>query len=408
MLLQNKVKVLLGSVKVIYYICDMEDRGMYKRIKVRLYPTVKHKRVLENHFNAFRFVYNLSLEYKKTMWEQWKMNKSGYDIAKEVLELRKEIPWLLECKAECVREGAYQLDKAYKNFFKGNSFPKFKSKRGEQSFHAYQAINCKGSRLNFYKQKIKFKTSDRYVELLNTNKIKQVTFKRDKCGDYWATCLIEIPDVETLPSNNRSVGIDLGIKDLVITSEGVVYENKKYFTNTQKKLKRIQRKISKTKKGGKNREKLRKKIAKTYRKITRQREHYYHSISNDLIRENQTIVLETLKIKNMVKNRNLAKAISDASWGTLIKMLEYKAKWYGRNIIKIDTFYPSSKTCSNCGNVKKELKLSERTYKCECCGFSIDRDLNASINIRNAGLKIPEVPVEELTMVSPLKQEVTD
>ena len=377
---------------------------MSKRIKVRLYPTVKQKKVLENHFNAFRYIYNLSLEYKQTLWQQWKITKSGYGIAKEVLELRKEVPWLLECKAECVREAAYQVDKSFKRFFNGMGYPKFKSKRGEQSFHAYQSINCKGSRLNFYKQKIKFKTSEGCSELLNTNKIKQVTFKRDSCGDYWATCLIELPDLNPLPTTTNTVGIDLGIKDLAITSEGVVYENKKFFTTTQKKLKRLQRRFSKTKKGGKNREKLRKKVARVYRKITRQREHYYHQISNELIRENQTIVLETLRIKNMVKNRKLAKSVSDASWGTLIRMLEYKSKWYGRELIRIDTFYPSSKTCSGCGNVKEELKLSERTYKCDSCGLEIDRDLNASINIRNAGIKTPEVTVEELTLVSPLKQ----
>src|SRR5690606_37800392 len=151
---------------------------------------------------------------------------------------------------ECVREAAYQVDKSFKNFFNGSGYPKFKSKRGEQYFHAYQSINCKGSRLTFYKQKIKFKTSENYVELLNTSKVKQVTFKRDSCGDYWATLLIEVREPEKLPKSNNSVGIDLGIKDLVITSQGVVYENKKYFTNTQRKLKRLQRKFSKTKKGG--------------------------------------------------------------------------------------------------------------------------------------------------------------
>lgn len=381
---------------------------MYKRLKIKLYPTFKQKRVLENHFNAFRFIYNLSLEYKSFLWKDYKKSISKYDISKEVFELRKETPWLLRCKAECLREACFQLDNSFQGFFKGKGYPKFKSRKGEQSFHAYQNICCKGNRITFYKQNMKFKTSENYLELLNTNKIKQVTFKRDSCGDYWATCLLELPEAEPLPKVNNVVGIDLGIKDLAITSEGVVYENRKYFTNTQKKLKRLQRRFSKTKKRGKNREKLRKKVAKVYRKITRQREHYYHQISNELIRENQTIVLETLRIKNMVKNRKLAKAISDASWATLINMIEYKAKWYGREVIKIDTFYPSSKTCSNCGNVKKELKLSERTYKCECCGFSIDRDLNASINIRDSGIKIPSVPVEELTMVSPTKQEVTD
>lgn len=127
---------------------------MFKRLKIKIYPTVKQKKVLEDHFNAYRFVYNLSLEYKKTMWEQWKINKSGYDMSREVLELRKEVPWLLKCKAECVREASHDLDETFKKFFKGNGYPRFKSKRGEQSFHAYQSINCKGYRLTFFKQKI--------------------------------------------------------------------------------------------------------------------------------------------------------------------------------------------------------------------------------------------------------------
>ena len=367
---------------------------MFKRLKVRLYPTIKQKKVLDNHLEVFRYVYNLSLEYKITLWKQWGKNISGYDMAKEILEIRKDVPWINNCKAECVREACHEVDKSFKKFFKGNGFPKFKIKKDEQSFHVYQSIKVIGNKLTFYKQNIKVKSSQDYIILLNSNKIRQVTFKKDKCGDYWAICLIDVQDTQKLPASNNYVGIDLGIKDLVITSDGIVYKNKKYLQNSYYKLRRLQRRFSKTKKGGNNREKLRIRIAKLHRKITRQREHYYHQITNELIRDNQTIVVESLRIKNMIRNHKLARSINDASWGLLIRMLEYKANWYGRDIIKVDPFYPSSKTCSGCGNIKSELKLSERVYTCECCGLTIDRDLNASINIRNTGVKIPVEPVE--------------
>lgn len=367
---------------------------MFLRIKSRIYPTYKQKKILNRHFDAYNFVYNLCLEYKTLLWRNYKKHISGYDMAKEVFEIRRDTEWLSKCKAECLREAPLELDKSFKKFFKGNGYPKFKSKKEDKSFHAYQGINVKGNKIKFYKNLIRIKDSQKNIELLNTSKIKKVTFKRDTCGDYWATCLIEIPEIEKLPENNKVVGIDLGLKDLVITSAGVKYENKKYLRNTYFKLRRLQRKFSKTKKGGRNREKLRKSIARVYRKATRQREWYYHQISNDLIRDNQTIVLESLRIHNMVKNHKLARSINDASWGTLTRMLEYKAKWYGRTIIKVDTFYPSSKTCSGCGNIKKELKLSEREYICECCGLIIDRDINAAINLKNTGIKIPVEPVE--------------
>lgn len=363
--------------------------------KIKIYPTNKQMKILENHFAAYRFVYNLCLEYKDMLWRDHKKNVSGYDMTKEIFEIRKLTPWLLKCKAECLRESALELDKSYKLFFKGNGYPRFKSKKGEQSFHAYQAISVKGDKLSFFKNKIKIKTSENYLHLLNTNKIKKVTFKRDLCGDYWATCLIEIPDVDKLLENEKVVGVDLGLKDLVITSDGIKYENKKYSKNSYYKLLRLQRKFSKTKKGGKNREKLRVKIARLHRKITRQREWYYHQITNDLIRDNQTIVIESLKIKNMVKNHNLARSINDASWGLLTSMLEYKSKWYGRNLIKLGAFYPSSKTCSGCGNIKNELLLSEREYICDCCGLIIDRDINAAINLRDTGIKISLGLVED-------------
>jgi putative transposase len=371
---------------------------MYKRLKVKLYPTKNQIEMLENHFDGYRFAYNLSLEYKQHLYKYHKINVSGFDLQKGLFEVRKESDWLIKCKAECIRDAGLNVDKSYKKFFKGNGYPKFKSKKGEQSFTAYQNIKCKDNKLSFYKNKIKFKTSEKYSELLETHKIKQCTFKKDLCGDYWATLLIDTEDTKILPKTNNAVGIDLGVKDLIITSEGEVFENKKFLQNNYYKLRRLQRKFTKTKKGGKNREKLRIKIAKLNRKICRQKEHYYHQITNQLIRDNQTIVMETLGVKDMLKQKKLSRQISDASWGLLTQMLEYKCKWYGRELIKINQYYPSSKTCSGCGNVKETLLLSERVYKCDNCGLEIDRDLNASLNIKQTGIKIPKETVENTSI----------
>jgi putative transposase len=371
---------------------------MYKRLKVKLYPTKSQIETLENHFDGYRYCYNLSLEYKQVLWNHHKINISGFDLQKELFKIRKEVDWLSKCKAECLREAGGNVDRAYKNFFKGKGYPKFKSKKGEQSFSAYQSINCKNNRLLFFGSKIKYKDSNRYKELLETHKIKCCTFKKDLCGDYWATLLIETEDTKILPKSENTIGIDLGIKDLVITSDGQVFENKKFLQSNYYKLRRLQRKFAKTKKGGKNREKLRIKIAKLCRKIKNQKEHYYHQITNQLIRDNQTIVMETLGVKDMLEQKKLSRQISDASWGLLTQMLEYKAKWYGRELIKINQYFPSSKTCSNCGNIKETLLLSERIYKCEVCKTEIDRDLNASINIKNSGIKIPYVTVENTSI----------
>jgi len=373
---------------------------MFKRLRVKLYPTQKQKEMFNMHFDGYRFAYNLCLQYKETLWKHHKLNVSGYTMQSELFEIRKQSDWLIKCKAECIRDAALNVEKTYKKFFKGNGFPKYKSKRGEQSFTAHQSINCKNNKISFFGEKIKFKTSEKHNQLLETHKIKQCTFKKDLCGDYWATLLIETEDVKSLPKSENTIGIDLGVKDLAVTSEGQVFENKKFLQSNYFKLRKLQRRLAKTKKGGQNREKLRIKIAKLCRKIKRQKEHHYHQITNELLSDNQTIVMETLNVKSMMEEKKISRNISDASWGLLTQMLEYKCNWYGRNLIKINKWYPSSKTCSNCGNVKEKLLLSERVYNCEVCKIEIDRDLNASINIRNSGIKIPEVTVENANISS--------
>lgn len=357
---------------------------MYKRLKIRLYPTKQQEQVLQQHVDGYRFAYNLCLEYKHYLWKYHKKNISGYDMQAELFILAKEVDFLSICKVECVRQAALDIDKTYKKFFKqGKGFPKFKSKKDKQSFTANQAISVFNKKLKFFKQKIKFKTSVEYNKLLNNSKIKQCTFIKDKTNKWFASCLIEDDEVKTLPKTENSIGIDLGLKYFIITSDGEYIENNKFSIRNQYKLRRLQRRFSKTKKGGKNREKLRIKIAKLYQKITNQREYFYHQVSNKLIRENQSITIETLKVANMVKNRKLSRAISDVAWSSFTNMLEYKCNWYGRELIKVPSNYASSKICSCCGNKKEDLKLSDRIYNCNSCGISLDRDLNAAYNLKN-------------------------
>lgn len=365
---------------------------IFKNIKVKLYPTVKQKQMLDDHFNAYRFCYNLCLEYKSLMWNYYKINKSSYDLQFELFKIMKTTDWLKNCKVESIRQAAHDVCSSYEKFFRGNGFPKYKNKRMTNSFSAHQSIHSIDGKIKFFGFYIKYRDSDSHIHLLNNKKINKITFKKDSVGNYFAICLIELPDLDKLLLVNKTIGIDLGLNDLLITSDGTKYANNRYLQSTAFKIANLQRRFSRTQKGSSNRNKLRIKIAKLHRRAIRQREHYYHQITNELIRDNQTIVLETLKINNMVHNHKLARSIQDANWGLIIKMVGYKANWNGRTIIRLDTFYPSTKTCSNCGSIK-DMPLSERVYNCEC-GLCLDRDINAAINIRNAGLKIPGVPVE--------------
>lgn len=367
---------------------------MNKAIKVRIYPTLKQVRVLNNHFNAYRFSYNLCLEYRTFMWDNYKISKSGYDMQKELFKIRNETGWLSSCKAECVREAALGVEKSMAYFFKGNRYPKFKSKNGKQVFYANQAIRIIGRKIKFFGLNIRFRTSKSASSELSKFEIKRVTFSRDSLNRYYASCAIDTThDIKN--KLDGVVGIDLGIKDLISTSDGKKYDNKKELINALYCISRLHRKLSKSKKGSKNRAKISLKISKKYLKATNKKRHYYHQVSNDIIRDNQIIILEDLNISGLLKNRKLSKSISSVSWGTLLNILNYKAGWNDVKLIKINRFFPSSKKCSLCGNVKNGLLLSERTYICECCGLSIDRDINAAINIRNEGLKIPGLSVED-------------
>jgi putative transposase len=294
-----------------------------------------------------------------------------------------------------LQQSLINLDKAYKNFFKEKKgFPKFKSKHQKQSVRfpvdAISGVN--GNRINIINdlKDIHYKCSKNDEKYLNKNQglIKSGTLSKTKSGNYYFSILIDKPNKTLTPPINEIVGIDLGIKTFVMTSEGRSYDNLKIKRNNKEKLKRLNQLLSRKQKGSKNKEKTRKKLAKFHEKLNNQKEYYLHSIVNQLLNENQVIVMEDLNVKGMMKNHKLAKSIQELSLNRFKEILKYKAGWYKREMIFVDRWFASSKLCSCCDHKNDELTLKDREWVCTQCGTKHDRDLNAAINIRNEGNKI--------------------
>lgn len=384
---------------------------MYKARKYRLYPTNSQKELIHKHCGSVRFLYNLALETKTMAYIGSKVNLSRYDLQKQVVDLKKELTWLKEANSQSLQKALLDLDTAYSNFFKGRAdFPKFKKKSNRGSFNVPQNVTVSDGRLIIpkFKEGIKIKLHRDLVGI-----IKQATVSFTPTGKYFVSILCDTG--EDLPSRPKitedsAIGIDLGIKDFLITSDGEVSDNPKFLRNSIERLKVLQRRASKKQKGSSNRKKANKRVAVLHEKITNQRQDFLHKTSTKLIRENQTICLENLGISNMMKNHKLAQAISDVSWGEFNRMIEYKAEWYGVNILRIGRFAPSSKTCE-CGIINKELKLSDRVWECKSCGRVNERDFLAARNIKKfalkdySGVERTEEPVEMPTIVESMKQE---
>ncbi len=357
---------------------------MLKAIKLRLYPTMKQKVVLNKHFGSCRFVYNQALNHKIKLYQDSKTSVSKFDMIKWVTEFRKlqEFSWLQEIKCEVLQNVIDPLDRAFQGFFRGGGFPKFRKKSYSESFLSKQGFKVlENKRLIFFGNKINFKCSSRDSKVLLENKIKQITYSRDNLFQYWASCLIETQEDLTLPKLDKEIGIDLGLKTFLVTSENEVVENPKFYRNTEKKIKKLQRVYSRRIKGSNNKEKARIALAKVHKKVSNRRNNFLHEVSRKLVNENQVIAAETLIVENMIKNHCLAKSIQDVSWSRFMGILEYKSLWYGRELRRIGQWEPSSKTCSCCGWKNKNLELKDRTFICQECGSVKDRDLNAAINI---------------------------
>ena len=380
---------------------------MLKAIKIRLYPNPTQENTLNSLLGSYRFVYNQCLAFKKDKYENHQENANLSDLGHHFHQtLRSEYEWLKEHNTKVLKQSILNLDQAYKNFFKAKKgFPKFKSKFDEQRARfPYEAVAAKtfdedASLLNLTKtiNKLKFECSDRDKNYLYKNKagIKSVTIIKTKTGKFFASILVEGGLLREMSTpTNEAVGIDLGIKTLLTLSDGTSYANLKWIRKSEKKLKRLHKQLSKKVKGSNNRTKAKLKLARAHEKIKNQKTDYLHNITTKIINENQVIILEDLNVSGMMKNHKLAKSIQELGLYELRRQLEYKSLWYGRELVFVDRFFPSSKTCSDCGWINHNLTLKDREFECQGCGLVIDRDDNASINIENEGRRIYNIMMD--------------
>jgi putative transposase len=366
-----------------------------KAIKIRLYPTDNQQLYINKLIGSSRYVYNQCLNYKIIEYSLWNNTTGIKDTGKHLTELKQEKEWLKESHSKVLQQSLINLETAYKNFFKsGSGFPKFKSRHQNQScrFPVDAISGVKGNRINIINalKDIHYKCSSNDEKYLNKNQdlIKSGTLSKTKSGNYYFSILIDKPNKTIKKTANHIVGIDLGIKDFIVSSEGTRYENLKSKRLNQNKLVRLHRELSRKVKGSNKRNKARIRLAKTYEKLNNIKEYYLHSVINQLLSENQTIVMEDLNVKGMLKNHKLAKSIQELSLNRFKTILRYKAEWYGREVIEVSKWFPSSKLCGACGYKNQELELKDRTWVCPECGVVHDRDLNAAMNIRNEGIRI--------------------
>jgi len=386
---------------------------MLRATKIKLYPTSRQATQINKLLGCCRVVYNKALDRKIKQYKEHNISENRTTLSHwfhHELLTNPDFVYLKEQNTKVLKQAIMDMITAYNRFFKQHTgYPKFKSKHdNKQSCRFERAAISRMNDYTSYKlslaniKNVKFRCSKKYAEYLQKHKanIRQATLSKLPCGEYYLSILVD-GDLthKEIQYTDKCVGIDLGVKDFVIISEGEVFNNLHFKKNETNKLKRLQKQLSRKIKGSNNRYKARIKLAKANKKINDKKQYYLHSVSNVLINENQVICMEDLNVKGMLRNHRLAESIAKMNFGEFRRMLEYKARWYNRKIVFVDKFYPSSKTCSHCGYKYKDLTLSIREWTCPECGAKHDRDINAAVNILHEGMRLLGSSTTEFTLV---------
>lgn len=361
---------------------------MNKSFKVRIYPKKEQQILIDKTFGCARFIYNFMLNLKEKLYKNFNINLSYNNMSKILTEFKRHKLWLCKVDAVALQQSIKNLDNTYRKFFNGNGYPKFKSKKDKNSYRTNDKLKIDINNKKIRIPKVGWISFRDKYKFNNLTKIYNITISKNSSGKYFASISAEV-NIETFAKTKKSCGIDLGLKDFCILSDGIKFNNPRFLERREKRLRLLQKSLSRKIKGSKNYLKAKAKLTKFHEYIANCRKDYLHKISIQLIKEYDIICAETLQVKNMLKNHKLAKAISDVSWYEFCRQLEYKCLWYDKKFVKIDTYFASSQTCSNCGFKNSNIKnLDVREWICPECSEYHDRDINAAKNILNEGLKL--------------------